>query len=98
MNKSVNEWMVIRKVLAERKMDLKRLREASAVDQKVVHTIGEKVTESTNTAKYDVRVLDRRIVEMQNADLAIESAIKQSNATVRLDLAVDADAMLSPVE
>ena len=41
MNKSVNEWMVIRKVLAERKMDLKRLREASAVDQKVVHTIGE---------------------------------------------------------
>jgi hypothetical protein len=90
--------MVIRKVLSERKLDLKRLREQSAVDEKVVHTIGEKVTESTNTAKYDVRVLDRRIVGMQNADLAIESAIKQSNATTGVDLPVDVDALLSPVE
>ncbi len=98
MHKTINEWMVIRKVLAERKLDLKRLREQSAVDQKVVHTIGEKVTESTNTAKYDVRVLDRRITEMQNADLAIESAIKQSNATIGVDLPVNVDALLAPVE
>jgi hypothetical protein len=35
---------------------------------------------------------------MQNADLAIESAIKQSNATTGVDLPVDVDALLSPVE
>lgn len=98
MNKSVNEWMVFKKVLGERRIDLKRLREASAVDHKTVHSVGDRVTEETAMAKYDARVLDRRIVEMQNADLAIESAIKQSNATVRLDIAVDADALLSPVE
>lgn len=98
MNKSINEWMIARKILAERKWDLKKLREQSAVDSKVIHTIGEKVTETSNTAKYDVKVLDRRIIEMQNADLAIESAIKQSNATTRLDLAVDVDSLLTPVE
>jgi hypothetical protein len=43
-------------------------------------------------------VLDKRIVEMQNADLAIESAIKQSNATTRLAIAVDVDSLLLPVE
>lgn len=98
MNKSINEWMIARKILAERKMDLKRLREQSAVDSRVIHTIGEKVTETSQTAKYDVKVLDRRIIEMQNADLAIESAIKQSNATVKIDLPVDVDSLLSPVE
>lgn len=98
MNRSINEWMVVRKVLTERRLDLKRLREASAVDKREVHSYGERISETTNTAKYDVRVLDKRIVEMQNADLAIESAIKQSNATTRLDIAVEVDSLLSPVE
>lgn len=98
MQKSINEWMIARKILAERKADLKQLRQQSAVDSKVIHTIGEKVMETSQTAKYDVKVLDRRIIEMQNADLAIESAIKQSNATVKIDLPIDVDSLLSPVE
>ena len=98
MNKSINEWMIIRKIVGERKQDLKRLRDLSAVDSRVIDSYGDKVKESINTAKYDVKVLDRRIVEMQNADLAIESAIKQSNATTKIDLAVDVDFLLSPVE
>lgn len=98
MNRSINEWMIARKILTERKMDLKRLRDQSAVDSLTIHTIGEKVMEQSNTAKYEVKVLDRRIIEMQNADLAIESAIKQSNATVKIDLPVDIDSLLSPVE
>ena len=98
MNKSINEWMIMRKILAERKGDLKELRRQSAVDERVIHTIGENVTETIQTAKYDVKVLDRRIIEMQNADLAIESAIKQSNATVKIDLPVDVESLLSPIE
>lgn len=98
MIKSVNEWMIARKIIAERKNDLKRLRELSAVDSKTIHSIGEKVTEISNTAKYNVKVLDRRIIEMQNADLAIDSSIKQSNATVKIDLAIDVESLLSPVE
>ena len=98
MEKSINEWMVIRKILNERKFDIKALRTQSAVDSKTVHTIGDKGVENSSTAKYDVKVLDRRIIELQNADLAIESAIKQSNATVRVNLPVDVDSLLSPIE
>ena len=98
MNRSINEWMIIRKIVAERKQDLKRLRDLSAVDSRVIDSYGDKVKESINTAKYDVKVLDRRIVEMQNSDLAIESAIKQSNATTKLELVIDVDSLLSPVE
>ena len=98
MNRSINEWMITRKILEERKKDLKRLRELSAVDSRVIDSYGDKVKESINTAQYDVKVLDRRIVEMQNADLAIESAIKQSNATTKLELVIDVDSLLSPVE
>lgn len=98
MYKSINEWMITRKILEERKKDLKKLRDLSAVDSRVIDSYGDKVKESINTAKYDVKVLDRRIVEMQNADLAIESAIKQSNATTNIELAVDVESLLSPVE
>ena len=99
MNKSINEWMVFRKVLNERKMDIKRLRDLSAVDVKTVQMYGEgRSTEVSNTAKYDVKVLDRRITGMQNADLLIESAIKQSNAMTQISLEIDVDSLLSPIE
>ena len=98
MKKSINEWMVIRKVLSERRGDLKSLRQTCAVKTKQIQRYGENVTETTNEPKYDTKLLDRRITEMQNADLLIDSAIKQSNAMTGIDLPVDVDKLLSPME
>jgi hypothetical protein len=90
--------MVARKVLTERRTDLKRLREQCAVEKQVIQRHGETVTETNQDLKYDTKVLDRRITEMQNADMIIDSAIKQSNATTQIDLNVNLEALLAPMD
>ena len=98
MNKSINEWMVIKKMLSERRGDLKQLRQTSAVKSLITQRYGEDVTETKNEQQYDTKLLDRRIVEIQNADMLIDSAIKQSNAVIKVELPVDVDQLLSPME
>jgi len=98
MNKSINEWMVIKKMLSERRGDLKQLRQASAVKSLITQRYGEDVTETKNELQYDTKLVDRRIVEIQNADMLIDSAIKQSNAVIKVELPVDVDQLLSPME
>jgi hypothetical protein len=98
MKKSINEWMVIRKVLSERRGDLKQLRQISAIEKTTIRRYGEDLTEEKLDAKYDTKLLDRRITEMQNADLLIDSAIKQSNAMIGVELPLDVERLLSPME
>lgn len=98
MKKTINEFMVCKKVLIERVQDLKQLRQQTAVDKITIQRYGEDVTETRQEAEYDSKLLDRRIVEIQNALLLIDSAIKQSNASVQIELPVDLDHLLSPME
>ncbi len=98
MNKSVNEWMVVKKMLAERRGDLKQLRQVTAVKTLVTQRYGDQITETKNEPLYDTKLIDRRIVEMQNADMLIDSAIKQKNAQVTIELPLDVDQLLSPME
>lgn len=99
MKKTINELMVTKKVMVERIQDLKQLRQSTAVDKSSVSEYGDgRRVEQKNEAKYDTKALDRRITEMQNAMLLIDSAIKQSNAITTLDLPIDVDHLLSPME
>jgi hypothetical protein len=98
MNKSINEWMVVRKMLSERRGDLKSLRTTSAVKQSTIQTYGDRVTEQRNEPQYDTKLIDKRIVEMQNADMLIEASIKQKNALVSIELDLDVNYLLSPME
>lgn len=75
-SKTINEWLVIKKVLAERKSDLKTIREP----------------------QYDTKAIDRRVTEIQNAELAVDAAIKQSNAIQIISVNVDVEKLLSPME
>ena len=97
-NKTINEWLVIKKVLVERKADLKNIRNQTAVKRTTTQRYGDNVTEETQDPQYDTKVIDRRVTEIQNAELAIDSAIKQSNATITLNLIVDVEKLLSPME
>ncbi len=98
MKKSINEWMVIRKVLGERRSDLKQLRQDTAVKTTQTQIYGERETTTTNEPQYESKQIDRRITEMQNADLLIDSAIKQTNAMTGVELPIDIDYLLSPME
>jgi len=97
-SKTINEWLVIKKVLMERKADLKNIRIQTAVKTKTTQRYGDNTTEESNEPQYDTKSIDRRITEIQNADLAIDAAIKQSNAKTELELNVDVEQLLSPME
>ena len=90
---TVNELMVVVKIIKERVSDLKTLREKTSVQERY-YTQTEKVIEP----QYDVRVLDRRVTELQNFLIKADSAIKQSNALTNVDFTVDVDALLKPLE
>jgi hypothetical protein len=98
MEKSVNEWMVIKKELAERKSDLKALRGQSAIKTRQIRRYGDEITEDINEVQYNTKELDRRITEIQNVEMSIESAIKQSNALTQLNINADVEKLLSPME
>lgn len=97
-SKTINEWLVIKKVLSERKNDLKNIRTQTAVKTKTMQRYGDNSTEETTEPQYDTKAIDRRVTEIQNADLAIDAAIKQSNAKVELAINVDVEKLLSPME
>ena len=97
-NKTINEWLVIKKELSERKADLKNIRTQTAVKTKTTQRYGDNVTEEQVDPQYDTKILDRRITEIQNANMAIDAAIKQSNAMIFLGVNVDVEKLLSPME
>lgn len=98
MEKTINEWLVIKKVLAERKSDLKAIRIQTAVKTKTSRRYeGEETTDEIEP-QYDTKVIDRRVTELQNADLAIDAAVKQSNAKVELNINVDVEKLLAPMD
>ena len=97
-SRTVNEFLVLKKVFAERKNDLKQIRLQTTVKTKTVRRYNDETTEETVEPQYDTKVIDRRVTEIQNAELAIDSAIKQSNATTALNVNVDVEKLLSPME
>lgn len=55
----------------------------------------EKVEEPT----YDIKIVDRMCVELQNALLKIDRAVKAANAKTTIELKnVDIDKLMSPIE
>jgi hypothetical protein len=97
-SRTVNEFLVLKKVFAERKNDLKQIRLQTTVKTKTTRRYNDETTEETVDPQYDTKAIDRRVTEIQNAELAIDSAIKQSNATTILNVNVDVEKLLSPME
>ena len=97
-SKTINEWLVIKKVLAERKSDLKSIRIQTAVKKTETQRYGDNVTTEVSDPQYDTKLIDRRVTEIQNAELSIDAAIKQANAATTLNVNVDVEKLLSPME
>lgn len=97
-SRTVNEFLVLKKVFAERKNDLKQIRLQTTVKTKTTRRYNDEETVETVDPQYDTKLIDRRVTEIQNAELAIDSAIKQSNATTTLNVNVDVEKLLSPME
>ena len=90
---TINELLVVTKIVRERLKDLKELRTEVA---NVKRVYGEK--ESVKEPQYDVKKVDQKITSLQNFLMVADQKVKQSNAVTQIDYQPNVDNLLSPLE
>lgn len=90
MKITINESMVLMKVLKGRLAELSSLRSECAKKETY---FGE--TQKVVEPQYDIKMLDKRCVEIENALLEMDTRIKQSNAITTIEVDVDKTSLLS---
>jgi len=90
---TINEALSFTKILRARKAELVALWMQCSTKTSY---LGER--EKIEKPQYDVKKMDRKIIEMDNALFKIDSAIKQTNADTQLKIEINVDALLSPLE
>lgn len=90
---TINELLSLMKVVRERISNLRELRsEVSTKDTWMREK--EKVVEP----QYDVKLVDKKLVELETFLFKADAKIKQSNAVVEItNLEVDVDKLLEPL-
>lgn len=91
---TVNEALVLAKIVRERMTDLKQLRSQLSVKERFLLRSDEKITEP----QYDVKAVDQKITSLQNFLYRTDARIKQSNATTKIKLDTDVEALLEPLK
>lgn len=89
---TINELLVLSKVVRERINNLKSLQESVAKKERFFGS-AEKVVEP----QYSVKDVDKKIVELQKFLLKTDTEIKKSNATTEVDIDFNADELLAPL-
>jgi hypothetical protein len=93
MHKTINEILVVMKVVRERITDLKGLREQVATQTRYYGN-----AEKAVTPEYDVKLVDKKITELQNWCALVDAKIKMSNAVTTVELELNMETLLAPLE
>ena len=93
MEKTINETLVLIKVVRARVNELNALRSQVAVEE---HYYGAK--ERVVTPNYDVVCVDTKITELEKFLFFADSAIKQSNAITKIEIEADVNILLEPLK
>jgi hypothetical protein len=79
---TVNESMVIQKILRGRLAELSSLRASNSHRETSFYGTEKKIIEPV----YDVRALDKKCTEIENYLLILETKVKQSNAITKIEV------------
>ena len=89
---TVNELMVVMHTIRDRMHDLKELRLKVSTSVRYFGNV-----ESTKEPEYDVKLVDRKITDLQNFIVKADMKIKMSNSITSIDMDVDVDGLLAPL-
>lgn len=89
---TVSTWLSMAGSLRGRLSELKSLKESLTIRTRYYGDT-ERVEEPT----YDIKEVDRMCSDLQSALFRIDRAIKQSNATVEIDLGVNYEDLMRPI-
>jgi len=75
-----------------------RIGELSSLRNEVAGTKTYFEPKKTVEPNYDVKVVDKKVVELRKWLIKAESAVKQSNAVTQVNISGDIDELLKPIE
>jgi len=90
---SINELLVLMRRIKERIKKLEELK--GSVSTKEYYTRGD--SEKRVEPQYDLKSLDKKVMELENFLFKADAAIKQSNAVTKIPIDVNVDALLAPL-
>ena len=98
MNSTINETMSLMRAVRERVNELKALRQQTAVKERYYGGMSSEIQRAVEP-QYDMKKLDKKIMQLNNFLYKADAAIKQSNANTKVALdGVDPDALLAEIE
>ena len=93
MYHTVNELLSLSKAVRSRLNSLENLRDKVSIETSYLDS-KEKVIKP----QYDVKAVDKKIVELQTFLFKADSRIKQQNAVTKIEISADVDDLLAPLE
>jgi len=93
-NKSINAWLSMKNSLQSRLAELKDLKNQGTTRRVTKYSDREDIVEPT----YDIKMVDKKCAQITTALFKIDQAIKEANAATKVDLDVDYDALVMPIE
>ncbi len=91
---TINEILVLSKTVRERVNGLKGLRSQVSQKESFLYGANEK---KVVDPQYDVKIVDKKITELEMWLFKADSSIKQSNAKTQVDIEADVDKLLAPL-
>jgi ribosomal protein L29 len=92
---TINELLVLQKAVRERKNELSSLRSQLSTKERFFSMNTEnKVVEP----QYDVKAVDKKIVELELFLFKADAAVKQANATTQINIEANVDVLLAPLQ
>lgn len=93
---TLSELMSLMKIVRERTNSLKQLRsQVSTKESRMWKSSGE--IESIDEPQYDVKKVDKKIMDLENFLFKADSKIKATNAKTIVALEIDVDKLLEPL-
>ena len=96
---TINEAMALEKIIRERLNELRTLRSQVAIKTEVSYfgSRADNDKKEVITPQYDVKFVDKKVVQLENFLFKINAAIKQANAKTDIGFEANVDELLAPL-
>jgi hypothetical protein len=92
--KSINAWLSMKNSLQARLAELKEMKGNASTRHISRYDGKEDITEPT----YDIKQIDKKCALITTALFNIDQSIKEANAATKIDINVDYDELVKPIE
>ena len=94
---TVNQLLVLMKEVRSRCNDLRSIRSSCTTRERTYFGLNQENRKEVEP-QYDVKAVDKKVTSLENWLFKADAAIKQSNAMTVVDVEVDVDDLLKPLE